>query len=39
MGFSLGELIRKRINPEDFKKVVLIFFFVMGANLIRKSFM
>ncbi len=38
IGLSLGELIRRRINAVHFKKVVLIFFFIMGANLIRKSF-
>lgn len=38
MGLSLGELIRRRIHAVHFKKVVLIFFFIMGANLVRKSF-
>lgn len=39
MGYSIGELIRKRINPAQFKKVFLILFFIMGANLVRKSVM
>jgi uncharacterized membrane protein YfcA len=39
IGYSVGELIRKRINPAHFKKVFLILFFIMGANLIRKSIM
>lgn len=39
IGFSLGELIRQRINAAHFKKTVLVFFFIMGANLIRKSIM
>lgn len=38
MGYTLGEIIRKHINPKHFKKLILIFFLVMGANLIRKSF-
>jgi uncharacterized membrane protein YfcA len=39
IGFTIGEYIRRRINAEHFKKIVLIFFFLMGINLIRKSLM
>ncbi len=38
IGYTLGEFIRARINPVHFKKIILIFFFLMGANLIRKAF-
>ena len=36
-GFSLGEVIRRRLHPERFKAVVLVFFLLMGINLLRKA--
>ncbi len=39
IGFSLGEVIRRRIKPESFKSIVLICFLVIGTNLIRKAFL
>lgn len=38
-GFTLGELLRRRLDAERFRKVVLIVFLIMGANLIRKAVM
>lgn len=37
IGFTLGELIRRRLGAERFRKLVLIFFMVMGLNLIRRG--
>jgi len=37
IGFSLGEFIRKRMDAKKFKSIVLIFFLMMGVNLIRKG--
>ena len=39
IGFSIGELIRNRMNAQRFKTFVLIFFLLMGLNLIRKAFL
>ena len=39
LGFSLGELIRRRLNSERFRKLVLVMFLLMGLNLIRKALM
>ncbi|MDA0349155.1 MAG: sulfite exporter TauE/SafE family protein [Verrucomicrobia bacterium] len=36
-GFSIGEIIRRKLNPDRFKKLVLIFFLLIGLNLIRKA--
>ena len=38
LGFSIGERIRHRLSGERFRKWVLIFFLVVGLNLIRRSF-
>jgi len=37
IGFSLGEIIRQRLGAERFRRVVLIFFIVMGLNLVRRG--
>ncbi|MCW9033792.1 MAG: sulfite exporter TauE/SafE family protein [Rhodospirillales bacterium] len=39
IGFSLGELIRRRVDAQRFQKVVLVVFLLMGLNIIRKAFM
>ncbi len=36
-GFTVGELIRSRIDARRFKTLVLIFFFLIGLNLVRRS--
>lgn len=36
-GFSVGELIRQRLSPARFERVLLWFFLVMGLNLIRRA--
>lgn len=37
LGFALGEKVRSYVDEELFKKLVLLFFFVMGLNLIRRG--
>ncbi len=37
IGFNLGAIIRRKIEPAIFQKVVLIIFLLMGLNLIRKA--
>ncbi len=37
LGFSVGEAIRGRIGEITFKRVLLIAFFLMGLNLIRRA--
>ena len=37
IGFSIGEFIRQRIDAKRFKTLVLVFFLLMGINLIRKG--
>jgi len=37
IGFSIGERVRHRLNEDRFKRLVLLFFFIMGINLIRKA--
>ncbi|MFQ6022628.1 MAG: sulfite exporter TauE/SafE family protein [Acidiferrobacterales bacterium] len=36
-GLAVGQMLRKRINQEMFRKVLLLFLFVIGLNLIRRS--
>ena len=36
-GFTVGEALRRRLDAERFRKVVLLVFLVMGLNLIRKA--
>lgn len=38
IGFSVGEAIRKRMDPAKFRRVLLWMFLVMGANLLRRAF-
>lgn len=37
LGYFIGEKIRSRIDPGRFKTIVLVFFLLMGLNLIRKG--
>jgi len=37
IGFAIGEKLRGQIEEELFKKLVLLFFLVMGLNLIRRG--
>ncbi|WP_135080653.1 sulfite exporter TauE/SafE family protein [Terasakiella sp. SH-1] len=37
IGFSLGEMLRKKVNGEVFQKVLLIIFLLMGLNIIRRA--
>jgi uncharacterized membrane protein YfcA len=37
LGFSIGEILRRRLNSQRFRTLVLLFFLVMGLNLIRRS--
>ena len=36
-GFALGEWLRHRLDPRQFRRVVLFVFLLMGLNLLRKS--
>lgn len=36
-GLGVGQAIRRRINPETFRKVVLGLLFLIGLNLIRRA--
>ena len=36
-GFAIGEALRRRLDAELFRTVVLLVFLVMGLNLIRKA--
>ncbi len=36
MGFAVGEKIRSKMDTSRYQKVVLVFFLLMGLNLIRK---
>lgn len=36
-GFALGERMRRRLGGEAFRRTVLLFFLVMGLNLIRRA--
>ncbi len=38
VGFTLGEAIRRRMEPERFRRVVLWIFLFMGLNLLRRAF-
>ena len=37
LGYFLGEATRKRIRAERFRTLILVFFLLMGFNLIRKG--
>ncbi len=39
LGFTLGEKLRHRLSGGQFQKAVLVIFFLMGLNLIRKAFL
>lgn len=39
MGLMLGERLRHRINPELFRKVLLLVLIILGVNLIRRGLM
>lgn len=36
-GFALGERIRRRLDADRFRRVVLVIFLIMGLNLLRKA--
>ena len=36
MGFAVGERVRRRMDTARYQKAVLVFFLLMGLNLIRK---
>lgn len=36
-GLAVGQMLRKRIDQEMFRKVLLLFLFVVGLNLIRRA--
>jgi uncharacterized membrane protein YfcA len=36
-GFTVGEVLRKRIDARRFKTLVLVFFLLIGINLVRRS--
>ncbi|MEM6623004.1 MAG: sulfite exporter TauE/SafE family protein [Pseudomonadota bacterium] len=36
-GFQIGEQLRRRLDADRFRKVVLLVFLVMGLNLIRRA--
>lgn len=37
LGFSVGEIVRKRLSAQRFQRWLLWFFFIMGINLIRRA--
>lgn len=37
VGFAIGEQVRHRLDAEQFRRILLIVFFLMGANLIRRG--
>lgn len=37
-GFTIGEMIRRRMNPAKFRKTLLWLFLLMGLNLLRRAF-
>lgn len=39
LGYALGEKLRERLSGSAFRKTVLIFFLLMGLNLVRRSLM
>lgn len=39
LGFSLGEVLRRRLKADRFRVILLLVFLVMGLNLIRKAFL
>ena len=38
IGFTIGERIRKRLNPRAFRLAVIWLFLLMGLNLLRRAF-
>lgn len=37
-GFQIGEVIRRKLDADRFRNVVLIVFLIMGLNLMRRAF-
>ena len=37
IGFQVGERVRKRLDTERFRTVVLIIFLFLGLNLLRRA--
>ncbi|WP_218141168.1 sulfite exporter TauE/SafE family protein [Citreimonas salinaria] len=38
VGFTVGELLRRRVSPEGFRIVLLTVFAALGLNLLRRTF-
>ncbi|MEO9862435.1 MAG: sulfite exporter TauE/SafE family protein [Yoonia sp.] len=38
IGFTIGEAIRRRMDPAKFRQVILWLFLLMGINLLRRAF-
>ena len=39
IGFAVGERLRKTLGGASFRRMILIFFFLMGLNMLRKGLM
>lgn len=39
LGFSLGERVRRKMDAGRFQKLVLLFFLLMGLNMVRRAVM
>lgn len=37
LGFAVGEVLRKRLDSEQFRKLILLFFLIVGLNLVRRA--
>ena len=37
LGFAVGEALRRHLDTEQFRKLILLFFLVVGLNLIRRA--
>jgi len=38
LGFSLGEVLRRKVSADRFRTLILVIFLLMGLNLLRRSF-
>ncbi|MCC1492904.1 sulfite exporter TauE/SafE family protein [Cognatishimia sp. F0-27] len=39
LGFTVGETLRRRLNPEGFRKALIWVFFLLGLDLMRRAIM
>ena len=37
LGFAVGEALRRHLNTEQFRKLILLFFLFVGINLVRRA--